>query len=858
MANSSRPWTEPLAVGERRALAHWLSALAPHVRRAVELGTVALIGAWIGFYLLTTLPYIDLHAFKSTVVLHAVTGIVVIPYLITLVLGRRLPGGSALDAPVVALVGAYLLATVLSEDWRVSLEVSLTALLGVGAFYVLSDGRLFRRWQLELALMLAAFAAACDALWVTGTDYADWLQLTHAVSGGIGLGDLIPPTVPRVHDVGDHENIVGGVLATTLPFFLVGTVRSWGVPLRVAAVLSAAVVVLAMFLTLSRSAWLGAATGGLTAATLLLVATPGGLDLLRRLRPETPARRAALAVVLVGAVLLLVAGILFAVQSVEARPQWLFRPSDSPRWDVMGAGAEMVSDHPVTGSGPGTFGLLYPEYSGKHPITAIHAHNGYLQTAVDLGAPGVLAMLGLALATGWLIWRGLRETEGAARLSVIACAGAFVAFGTFSLFEAPNGFKSTLVTLGALGALLVLSLREGGATLTPKARPARVALLGARVLVPLALAGLLISWARLDAGHYYYSNAVSNANAGRWNAALDEMDRAVALDPEFAIYRLALGTIEGQAYLATADPVRLEDALTQLRRTVELEPRSAIAHANLALLLAKSADYAGAREEALAAVRFANSDPAVLLAAGTALEQSNQGEEAVDAYARVISIDRRLADSSFWSATPFRETRFTDVLERSSLDFDPCQQLSLALAGSAPAGAIDRDGAFVRCQERVAARPNELRSRVALAEALLADGDRAGARRHLNVVLARRPDDGEARTVLGRWYFAQGDLDGARREWLRAGELDDVDGLVLLGDSYPAGEVPSEVVDALRARLGQAQSEVQFHLTGILYYRFKFYRGSPITILLPGDWQQAVPGVYARARDALDRWTAPE
>jgi hypothetical protein len=47
-------------------------------------------------------------------------------------------------------------------------------------------------------------------------------------------------------------------------------------------------------------------------------------------------------------------------------------------------------------------------------------------------------------------------------------------------------------------------------------------------------------------------------------------------------------------------------------------------------------------------------------------------------------------------------------------------------------------------------------------------------------------------------------------------------------------------------------------MVGILYYRFKFYRASPITIILPGPWQEAVPARYARAREALDRWTGQQ
>jgi len=71
----------------------------------------------------------------------------------------------------------------------------------------------------------------------------------------------------------------------------------------------------------------------------------------------------------------------------------------------------------------------------------------------------------------------------------------------------------------------------------------------------------------------------------------------------------------------------------------------------------------------------------------------------------------------------------------------------------------------------------------------------------------------------------------------------------------PGGtQVPQAVIDAMRGELRGVTSEVQFHLTGILYYRYKFFRESPRTILIPGEWQDAVPGRYVRASEALERW----
>lgn len=835
----------------------------PALQRALAVAAIAGAGAWIGYYLITPLPYISVETFRATVALHLVTGIVIIPYLVALVIGRRLPGGTPLDVPVLALLGVYLLATANSLDWRLSLEVSMTALMAIAVFYVLSDGGLFRRWQIETALMLAVLALALRALWVVGDDYLEWLRLTDAVRGSIGAGDLVPPTVPKVHDVGDHANLLGGIMAMALPFFLVALFRPWPRVVRAAAAIGALALLLAAFFSLARSAWLGAAIGTATTALLFAAFTPAGLALVRRVWGDTPARRALVVFVATSAVVLVAALSFFAARSVESRPLWLFRQSGEARVDAMGAGAEMVQDYPLLGTGPGLYGLLYPEYSGKDPNHAFHSHNGFLQAGVDMGLAGGLAMLVLAGTAAWMIVDGLRRSEGESRLSIIACASGLLAFGTFSLFDAPNGFKGPLVALAGLGAVLALSYREGVAQSAPRGLlPGAWERYGGgtqnvlRAVVPVAAAALLIVWARFDIAHYYYSNSIGPQRTQQWSQAIDAAGRAVELDPNFTPYRLQLGAIEGGAYLDTHDASLLPGAIAQLRRATELEPRSAIGHANLARLLAESSDRQGARTEAELALKYANRDLAVVLVAGSALEQANWGDEAVEAYSIALFLDAGLAGSTFWQSTPFRQDRFPDIISRSVLVLNPCLMLRLHLEGVA-AISVSRQEALEDCRASASAS-GIAAEKTTLAAALIEDGDLAGARALLDDVLDREPDYGPARTTLGSWYAAQRQTGDARAQWLRAGELGEVEALVLLGDTFLPGQVPQEVIDRLRGELNDAASQVQFHITGILYYRAKFFRGAPNITLLPGDWTQAVPARYADARDAVERWEAAE
>jgi len=840
----------------------WRDRFGPIAGSLVSVAAIAVVAAWIGYYLIALWPSIALEAFRATAALHLVTALVVAPYLVSLVIRRRLPGGSALDIPVVAALGAYLLATATSLNWRVSLENTLVVLMAISVFFVLSDGQLFRRRQVELGVMLASLAAALWALQSVAEVYRDYLSLTRAVGGDLTFADYIPPTVPRVNNVGDHPNILAMALAMALPLFVAAVFRRGDATMRWLGGLGFLVISLALFFTLSRGAWSGAILGcGLT-AVLIVAAIPGG-------RTFTLAVRAAVRshlgmfMALAGAAAIAVvvtAGVVVAMRS-EARPGWLFRDSASPRVDMLTTGAEIYRDYPLLGTGPDVFGLLYPEYSGKNPRYHYHTHNGFLQTAVDTGIPGTVAMIALGVAFCWMTISRLRRASPHTQLSLIAATSGLLAFAVHSLVDAPNQAKTALVMLAAIGAIAALAAREADEESGIVEKPRRVDLrqaahFAARAFAPITMAGLLITWGRLDAAQYEYSNSLGNANAHRWAQSAEQARRAVELDPSFAIYRFQYGSVLAREYLQTNQPGPLNRAIAQLNKGLELEPRSPIGHANLALLYAEIDQTEKARASALQAIRYANGDPAIALAAGNALEKAGWEDDATRAYATALFFNGDLADSPFWRGTTFRQQHFDDIIGSSALIFNACALLNLSNDG-APAGTFTREQAFQACQEYVTDNPSDASAKVTLAEALIrASGPATESRALLDNVLHTHPDFGPALTALGLWYKTQGDVDRARDHWVRAGQLDETDALVMLGDTYPADAVPPEVVEALRTRMDKATSEVQLPLTTILYYRRSFYRGAPIDILLPGDWQTSMPARFARAFDALNRWTS--
>jgi O-antigen ligase len=117
----------------------------------------------------------------------------------------------------------------------------------------------------------------------------------------------------------------------------------------------------------------------------------------------------------------------------------------------------IIRDHPVLGTGLGSFGAVYPRYdTGNGTYRLEQAHNDYLQVLSDAGVVG--GVLGL-LFVGLLFWTALRRMQspdrfrrGVALGALGGCAGALVhSFFDFTLHTTANALLFLL--LAALATL---------------------------------------------------------------------------------------------------------------------------------------------------------------------------------------------------------------------------------------------------------------------------------------------------------------------------------------------------------------------------------------------------------------------
>lgn len=321
-------------------------------------------------------------------------------------------------------------------------------------------------------LALAAFCLLGLAIIAVGAVAAQWADKVAALSALTRLIPRLIGSLPDLHAAGVHPNQIAGVLTLYLPLSvaLVGGWRSLRGTLASCKFLFVGCVAFSVFvagvllLTQSRSGWMGGAVG------LLALGALGGLNSRRRwLRALGVALPLLLCAVVVGTVFYVgperVGEVLYGAESGAPVEAVVGSVSMAGRVEVWNRALYAIQDFPFTGCGLGTFRrvvpVLYPLFLAGPDFDIAHAHNIFLQTALDLGLPGLIAYLALLMVAGVSCWRWARRGGPLVRTAALGLAAGLVGLHVFGLTDAlALGSKPGVAFWLALG--LVASLERVG------------------------------------------------------------------------------------------------------------------------------------------------------------------------------------------------------------------------------------------------------------------------------------------------------------------------------------------------------------------------------------------------------------
>ncbi|MBI4381764.1 MAG: O-antigen ligase family protein [candidate division NC10 bacterium] len=196
-------------------------------------------------------------------------------------------------------------------------------------------------------------------------------------------------------------------------------------------------------------------------------------------------------------------------------------PSFQWRRDIYGWTLDIIKDHPLMGTGIGTFSIAIKLYQRAPYITSLYAHSHYLQTAAEMGLPalfGLLLFLGFLVRQGWKILAAL-EPKSRERSLAAGLAAGLLGSSLHAAIDLGWSYPAVALVFG-VEATMLFSLTPQ--SFMPRDRGVQAA---AR---PSAMRSILLSFCLVMAvlaGSRYYAEVFRNEG----NLALDsgEYDRAV-------------------------------------------------------------------------------------------------------------------------------------------------------------------------------------------------------------------------------------------------------------------------------------------------------------------------------------------
>ena len=483
-------------------------------------------------------------------------------------------------------------------------------------------------------------AVAVALMWLVGRITSDDEAALKRVVGAVIFGAALPAMVGvqqyisnviilnnktwRTFGTFATPNSLAGHEILIIPLTLGALLVSRERKLRLLLVLVLAVQLACLVVTFSKAGFLSL----VLAAGLYLVLVTGG-PLRRRLVP------AVCSMVVLVALALLVPPLRnrFLASFTTENHSWMFRC-----FTLAGTLRAFV-DNWLCGTGAGTFPSAYPKYA----LTDFtrHAHNSFLQLAMECGVfalASFLALLGAAAYCGWRTaglapasWRG-RATQGALAGVAASCVHNLFDYDWYI-------FPTYLAFFAALGLC-------SGAPARGDPAPAATR---RRAWVKFALCALLgVSLLRGGLARYYYEAGQALARAGDITLARENFARATRLDPKSPLY------LEALLGLQRATPAVLA---RQYERVFALDRAAPDPHLRLALRLAELGALSQAAEQCREALeRFPNYTEALIELAALAQEQGDE-QTAKNMLQRVAQLEH----------APYG--RYKPVPERPDLEF---------------------------------------------------------------------------------------------------------------------------------------------------------------------------------------------
>lgn len=480
------------------------------------------------------------------------------------------------NAPLVRSLLALLLATVISAVGAINMPAAREEILRLGCLVIVALASMQVSWtagRLRVLALLALLGAGVNAALVLA-EHQD-------------LGWKFFTRENRLLGLFSHQNDLAQFLSIVILMGFVGMPSEAPHSPRGGDVLRCLLMSLAsiaLVLTLSRGAWLGTLAG----LAFLLWGRSGVVA-------DVKLRALPLVAMVLGISLgaLLVMGDATGEKNLsplKTKSDLKALTKDSGRHELYTHSLLAFREHPILGSGPGNYPVIYQKTDRTRTEYVRYAHSDPLQWLVETGLVGGLAALGVA----FVVWKRMWTAQGDVRV----VAATLVVTAVHSLVSYP--LYKCIPAAWAFWALGVLAWKEGVACYAPTQRQSVkthhgvgaqhaapiIAMIISIFLIPTVLAPWRASRLQKEAHIPLQTPPTSPWDAmDRHRKVAEGLERARELQPHDPAILWTLAV----SYLQAGEKDRGESVLIRLE---ELTPYNDRVHILLARLAAERGDQA--------------------------------------------------------------------------------------------------------------------------------------------------------------------------------------------------------------------------------------------------------------------------
>ncbi|MDY6949985.1 MAG: O-antigen ligase family protein [Thermodesulfobacteriota bacterium] len=263
---------------------------------------------------------------------------------------------------------------------------------------------------------------------------------------------------------------------------------------------------------------------------------------------------------------------------------------------------DLIKDHPLLGTGPGTFAVAFTPYrpAGLN-ATYAYAHNDYLHFVAETGLLTLGVLLWLVAAAFYTAIGRLRTTKSRLTLGItLGALAGMVAILAHSMVDFNLHIMANATLFTVLAGLVMSAARGPWTSSRSPLRPQPLALKS--ISFPKAVAALstfgLFAWGTcwlfgMFMGDYYISQAQAIEKTRDWNTAMSAYEKALHYGPGNPAYPYLFGKFYLTFAKAAKEAAIKEMLLQRAWGALEEARKGSPHHAGTYLALAQTAEALG-------------------------------------------------------------------------------------------------------------------------------------------------------------------------------------------------------------------------------------------------------------------------